>query len=68
MKSGDKVTKNTVLTLDAVPATGYQVTSGSWDLLASGCYNGKKGIGEVPAGYTSYERNFAGWLDLINFL
>lgn len=38
---------------------------GSWDLLASGCYNGKKGIGEVPAGYTSYERNFAGWLDLI---
>lgn len=38
---------------------------GSWDLLASGCYNGKKGIGEVPAGYTSYERSFAGWLDII---
>jgi M6 family metalloprotease-like protein len=41
------------------------VGMGSWDLLASGCYNGKKGIGEVPAGYTSYERSFAGWLDII---
>ncbi len=32
---------------------------GSWDLLDYGCYNGN---GYVPAGYTSYERMFAGWL------
>lgn len=33
-----------------------------WDLMNSGSYNGPKGIGEVPSGYTAYERWFAGWL------
>lgn len=31
---------------------------GSWDLMDGGCYNGN---GFQPAGYTSYERWFAGW-------
>ncbi len=35
----------------------------NWDLLDHGSYNGPNGIGECPAGWTSYERNFAGWLD-----
>ena len=34
-----------------------------WDILSDGGYNGPEGVGWVPAGYTSYERNFAGWLD-----
>ena len=34
-----------------------------WDLLDHGSYNGPEGIGECPAGWTAYERNFAGWLD-----
>ena len=34
-----------------------------WDLLDHGSYNGPSGIGECPAGWTAYERNFAGWLD-----
>ena len=32
-----------------------------WDLMDSGSYNGG---GYRPAGYTSYERNYAGWLRL----
>lgn len=36
---------------------------GDWDLLDHGSYNGPNGIGECPAAWTSYERNFAGWLD-----
>ncbi len=36
---------------------------GSWDLMDIGCYNGPYGLGWKPAGFTSYERNFAGWLD-----
>lgn len=32
---------------------------GSWDLMSSGCYN--QG-GFIPAGYTSYEKMFCGWL------
>ena len=35
---------------------------GEWDILDSGSYNGPQGIGWVPAGYTSYERAYAGWL------
>ena len=35
---------------------------GEWDILDSGSYNGPMGIGWVPAGYSSYERNYAGWL------
>lgn len=33
-----------------------------WDLLDSGSYNGPSGKGEVPCGFTAYERWFAGWL------
>ncbi len=36
---------------------------GSWDLLDSGSYNGPDQNGEVPCGYSAYERWFAGWLD-----
>ncbi len=42
---------------------GSNYGTGSWDILARGSYNGPLGIGWVPAGYTSYEKNFAGWLD-----
>lgn len=35
---------------------------GSWDILDDGSYNGPSGLGWVPAGYSSYERNYAGWL------
>ncbi len=35
----------------------------SWDLLDSGSYNGPDWNGEVPAGYTAYERWAAGWLE-----
>lgn len=34
----------------------------AWDLMDYGCYAGKKGIGECPTGYTSYERMYCGWL------
>ncbi|MCD8289133.1 MAG: M6 family metalloprotease domain-containing protein [Prevotella sp.] len=34
----------------------------AWDLLDSGSYNGPRYMGEVPTGYTSYERWAAGWL------
>ena len=43
---------------------GSTPTMGDWDLLASGSYNGPEGIGWCPAGWTSYERAYAGWLDL----
>jgi M6 family metalloprotease-like protein len=35
----------------------------TWDIMDNGCYlNG----GHTPAGYTSYERHFMGWMDLID--
>ncbi len=34
-----------------------------WDLLDGGAYNGPTYNGEVPAGYTAYERWMVGWLD-----
>lgn len=34
-----------------------------WDLMAAGSYCGPNGYGEAPSGFTSYERQFAGWLD-----
>lgn len=34
-----------------------------WDLMDQGSYNGPNNDGEVPCGYTAYERWFAGWLD-----
>ena len=45
----------------------YMTTSGSyfgmgdWSLLDRGCYNND---GNRPCGYTAYERNFMGWLNL----
>ena len=36
-----------------------------WDIMASGNNNGPMGHGEIPAGFTAYERWFAGWLNLI---
>ena len=43
---------------------GSTPTMGDWDLLAGGSYNGPQGIGWCPAGWTSYERTYAGWLEL----
>ena len=37
---------------------------GEWDLMSSGSHNGPYRRGEVPCGFTAYERWFAGWLDL----
>ena len=34
----------------------------AWDLMNSGGHNGPNGLGEVPCGYSAYERWFAGWL------
>ncbi len=35
---------------------------GEWDLLDGGSYNGPNGLGWVPAGYSCYERWYAGWM------
>ena len=35
----------------------------SWDIMDHGCYNNN---GYTPVGYTSYERHFMGWMDLID--
>lgn len=45
--------------------TGYNGGFGMnyWDLMSSGSYSGPEGIGEVPTGYSAYEKWFAGWLD-----
>lgn len=37
----------------------------SWDLMDSGSYNGPNDMGEVPAAFTSFERWWAGWIDLV---
>jgi M6 family metalloprotease-like protein len=34
-----------------------------WDVMDSGCYANN---GDTPVGYTSYERHFMGWMDLID--
>lgn len=47
----------------------YDTTSGGgwgmdcWDVMDGGSYNGPKYNGEVPAGYSSYERWVAGWIE-----
>ena len=43
--------------------TGNNYGMGNWSILDHGTYNGPNYIGWVPAGFTSYERNFAGWLE-----
>lgn len=35
-----------------------------WDLMDGGSYNGPNDQGEVPAPYTSFERWWAGWMEL----
>jgi len=39
-------------------------TMNDWDLMDGGSYNGANSIGEVPAGYSAYERWIGGWLEL----
>jgi len=41
---------------------GYAYGMSSWDIMDHGCYLDN---GHTPAGYTSYERHFMGWMDLI---
>ena len=36
-----------------------------YDLMSSGSYCGPGMIGEVPCGYTAYERWYLGWLDFV---
>lgn len=36
-----------------------------WDIMNSGSYAGPEGYGEVPYGFTAYERWIAGWLEPI---
>ena len=36
---------------------------GNWDIMDNGCYLNNA---HRPAGYTSYERHFMGWMDLID--
>ena len=42
---------------------GYYYGMGNWDIMDNGCYLNN---GHRPAGYTSYERHFMGWMDLID--
>lgn len=36
-----------------------------WDIMDSGSYSGPNAIGEVPYGYSAYEKASVGWLELI---
>ena len=40
---------------------GFYYGMSNWDIMDNGCYLGG---GHRPAGYTSYERHFMGWMDL----
>lgn len=40
----------------------------AWDIMDNGSYNGPNGIGEVPCGYSAYERWFAGWLNFTELI
>lgn len=46
--------------------TGYNGGFGMnrWDLMDAGSHSGPEGCGEVPCGYSAYERYTAGWIDL----
>lgn len=35
-----------------------------WDVMDAGSYSGPNGRGEVPYGYSAFERAYAGWLEL----
>ena len=47
---------------DTYDTMGYSFGMDSWDLMDYGEYNGDGG---TPAGFTSYERMFCGWLEPI---
>lgn len=34
-----------------------------WSLMCAGSYNGPSGVGEVPCGFSAFERWYAGWLE-----
>lgn len=34
-----------------------------WDVMDAGSYSGPNGRGEIPYGYSAFERAFAGWLE-----
>ena len=36
-----------------------------WDIMSGGSYNGPEGNGEIPCGYSAFERYLLGWLDLV---
>ena len=38
---------------------------GNWSLMDAACYNGGSVDGDTPIGYSAYEKNFMGWIDLI---
>ena len=42
---------------------GYYYGMSSWDIMDDGCYLNN---GHRPAGYSSYERHFMGWMGLID--
>ena len=44
---------------DTYDTNGNNYGMGSWDVMCNGSYNNNS---HTPAGYTSYERMFAGWL------
>ena len=42
---------------------GYNYGMSTWDIMDNGCYLDNA---HTPAGYSSYERHFMGWMDLID--
>ncbi len=49
---------------DYYDTSGNNFGMDSWSLMDYGCYNGPNGYdGNVPSGYTAYERYFAGWIE-----
>ena len=48
---------------DFYDTAGYSYGMSTWDVMANGCYLNNA---HRPAGYTSYERHFMGWMDLID--
>ena len=48
---------------DFYDTAGYSYGMSTWDVMDNGCYLNNA---HRPAGYTSYERHFMGWMDLID--
>lgn len=49
---------------DLYDTTGSASGMGDWDLMAAGSYNGPFWSSEVPCGFSAYEREFAGWVNI----